>query len=266
MILVKKANHTKMENKTGKITIIAGEKMAFNSEEIFFNSFSDIENQATNIIEKDGEAKGHSFGTYKDIMLEDKEIEVKEFLTYNFYHTWNPTEKKTKHIGNDSIVVNEFRVIKVFKNGEEIKNSRERFVTDYFAHIDDWANKDGFAYSTFYYNDANNIRQPLKSEQYTPMKDVVSKYVDGVAKYKKSNRYGSPVQEQADKNRSENENTSKVVSASSVLGAIISQIPNPYAKYGGKIISGIGTGMRMFMMKPEHADEVAIMFKLEYEK
>ncbi len=98
------------------------------------------------------------------------------------------------------------------------------------------------------------------------MKEVVLKYVDGVVKYKKDNRYGSPVQEQADKNRTENETTSKVVTASSVLGAIISQIPNPFAKYGGKVISGVGTGMKMFMMKPEHADEVAIMFKLEYEK
>lgn len=137
MILVKKVNHIKMENRSGKITIIAEEKMIFNSEEIFFNSFSDIENKSSNSIEKYGETNGRAFGNYKDIILEDKEIEVKGFLTYNFYHTWNPTEKKTKHIGNDSIVVNEFRIIKVFKDGEEIKKSRERFVTDYFAHVDD---------------------------------------------------------------------------------------------------------------------------------
>lgn len=265
MIPERKVNLINMENKTGKITIIAGEKMAFNSEEIFFNSFGDIENQSSHIINKNGETNGRSFGNYNDI-IEDKDILIKEYLSYNFYHTWSPTQKKTKHIGNDSIVVNEVRILKVFKNGEEIKNSRERFATDYFAHVDDWGINDGFAYSTFYYNDANNIREILKPENYKPLKEFVSKYVDGVVKYKKENRYGSPVQEQADKNRSENQTTSKVVTASSILGAIISQIPNPYAKYGGKIISGIGTGMKMFMMKPEHADTVAIMFKLEYEK
>ncbi|WP_313377340.1 hypothetical protein [Chishuiella sp.] len=174
--------------------------------------------------------------------------------------------KKTKHIGSDSIIVNKVRVIKIFKNGKEIIKLRERFVTDYFAHIDDWAVKDGFAYTTFYYNDANNIRQPLTKENYTPLSDPVIKYVDGVVNYKKENRYGSPVQEEAEKNVEENKSTSEIIKSSSIIGAIISQIPNPYAKYGGKIVSGIGTGMRMFMLKPTSASEIAIMFKLEYEK
>ena len=254
-----------MENKSGKIIIIAGEKMAFNSNEIFFNSFGDIENISSHIIEKNGDENGRVLGNYNDLEY-DKDVIVKDYVSYNFNHTWSPTQNKTKHIGNDSINVTETRILRIYKNGIEIKKSQERFVTDYFAHVDDWANKDAFDYSTFYYHDSTNLRQILKKEHYTPLKDVVSKYVEGVVKYKKENRYGSPVQEQADKNRAENETTSKVVIASSVLGTIISQIPNPYAKYGGKIVSGIGTGMKMFMIKPEHADEVAIMFKLEYEK
>ncbi|WP_373781337.1 hypothetical protein [Kaistella sp.] len=255
-----------MENKTGNITIIAGENMAFNSEEIFFNSFSEIENQSSHIIVKNGEENGRLFGDYSELVLEDNDVKVKEYLYFNFYHTWSPTQKKTKHIGNDSIVVNEVRLIKVFKNGEELKNSRERFATDYFAHIDDWAKTGGIAYSTFYYHDSTNLRQILKKDHYTPMTEVVAKYVEGVAKYKKENRYGSPVQEQAEKNRAENNSTSMILTSSTILGTIISQIPNPYAKYGGQIIAGVSKGLKAILTVSEHADQIAIMFTLEYEK
>ena len=255
-----------MESKTGNFTIISGESMAFTSENIFFNSFSDIENTATEQIFKKGETNGHSFGNYKDLILEDKDIEVKEVVSFNFYHTWSPTQADTEHIGTDSIVVNECTIIRVYKNGEELKNSKERFVTDYFAHVDDYAKNDGFAYSTYYYHDSSNLRQLLKPEHYKPMKEVVSKYVDGVAKYKREHRNGSPVQAQANENRKENKKNSMILTSTTILGTIISQIPNPYAKYGGQVVAGVSKGLSAVITKPEHADEVAIMFKLEYKK
>ncbi|WP_313377342.1 hypothetical protein [Chishuiella sp.] len=82
-----------MENKKGKITIIAGEKMTFNSNEIFFNSFSEIENISSHIIEKNGQKNGRVYGNYNDI-VENKDVVVKESLSYNFYHTWSPMVKK----------------------------------------------------------------------------------------------------------------------------------------------------------------------------
>lgn len=148
-----------------------------------------------------------------------------------------------------------------------MKNSKERFVTDYFAHVDDKSVFDGFAYSTYYYyHDSSDLRQLLKKENYTPMIEVVRKYAEGVAKYKKGHRDGSPVQAQAEQNREDNKGASTVLTATTILRSIISQIPHPYAKYGGSIIAGIGKGLKVVLIKPQHADEVAIMFKLEYEK
>ncbi len=57
-----------------------------------------------------------------------------------------------------------------------------------------------------------------------------------------------------------------VLTSSTVLGTIISQIPNPYTKYGGQVVAGISKGLKAILTKSEHADEVAIMFKLEYKK
>ena len=69
-----------MENKTGNITIIAGENIAFNSEEIFFNSFSEMENQSSHIIVKNGEENNRLFGNYTELALEDNDVKVKESL------------------------------------------------------------------------------------------------------------------------------------------------------------------------------------------
>lgn len=69
-----------MENKTGNIKIIAGENMAFNSEEIFFNSFSEIENQSSHVIVKNGEENGRLSGNYTELVLEDNNVKVKEYL------------------------------------------------------------------------------------------------------------------------------------------------------------------------------------------
>lgn len=269
MILEKKAIHIKnkkMENKTGNFIIISGESMAFTSENIFFNSFSNIETQAAEKIIKQGELNGRRFGDYTDLLQERSDIKIKDTVSFNFYHTWSPNQKDTKHIGSDSIIVNETRIIRVFKDGEELKTSKERFVTDYFAHVDDNSKFDGFALSTWYYNDSTDLRVLLKESNYKPMKEVVRKYAEGVAKYKKEHRDGSPVQAQAEQNREDNKGTSSTLTATTILGSIISQIPHLYAKYGGKVIAGISKGLKVVMIKPEHADEVAIMFKLEYEK
>lgn len=255
-----------MENKTGNFTIISGESIAFTSENIFFNSFSDIENTASEKISKIGDTNGHSFGNYKDLVLKNSDVKVKETLSLSFYHTWTSTNPKAINVGSDSIVVHETLIHKVFEDGKEIKNGANRFVTDYFAHIDDDGIFDGLVYSTYYYHDATNFKQLLKNDQFNPHKNILRKYAEDVAKYKKDNKRCSPVQIQANENRKDNERTSMILTSSTVLGTIISQIPNPYTKYGGQVIAGISKGLAAIITKSEHANEVAIMFKLEYEK
>ncbi|GEM_PF-5572360 len=255
-----------MKNKTGNFTIFSGKNMAFTSEEVFFHSFSDIETSAAEKLIKDGQLNGRKFADYTEFLTDDISIKVKDRVVFKFYHTWANSNPNAVNVGSDSIVVNETRIIKVFKNGEELKVNAERFVTDFFAHIDHDGVFDGFAFSTWYYHDSSNYRVLLKEHAYKPMIQVVRKYAQEVAKYKRNNMRCSPIQIKANKNREDNKDTSDILTTSTALGTIVSQIPHPYAKYGGKAIAGISKGLNPIMTKSEHADEIAIMFKLEYEK
>lgn len=255
-----------MENKTGNFTIIAGETLAFTSENILINSYSDIENIAYEKISKVGELNGRSIGNYKDLIKENLDVKIEETLSLSFYHTWANTNPKTINVGSDNIVVHETLIQRVIRDGKEYKDGTNRFVTDYYAHIDDDGVFDGFGYSTYYYHDATNLRILLKNDQFKPSIEIVKQYAQSVSNYKRNNKRCSPVQIQANENRVENTTSNLILTSSTTLGTIVSQIPNPYLKYGGRVVAGISKGLKAIITKSEHADEVAIMFKLEYKK
>ena len=259
-----------MGRKTGNFTIIAGDKLTFETDEMFLNSFTDIEIHATKRVVKHGEIGGRIFGQYQE--ENDKSFQILDDLEYRFYHTWNNTNPNSVNVGHDNINVTEIRNIIVLKNGEELKESKERFVTDYFAHINDEGIFDGFAFSTWYYKDSQKVRKLLNQDNYKSMKEVVISYAKEVAKYKVNNKLCSPVQIKADDNRKGNKKTDGIISGMNTLStvtSIISKIPIPHSKIiggTGELIGYSASAIDYLVTKPTHADQVAIMFKLKFKK
>jgi hypothetical protein len=248
---------------TGNLNIIAGDSIKFVANEIEFHSTGDIINIASQKVIKQGETGGRVFGNYTPILGGDTKIE--EIITFRFYHRWESTMKKTHHLGNDIITVTEERIMTTLQNNIEI--DRNRYVTNYYVHIS-VDSEVGIAVSTWYYHDRTQYHTVMKDENVTgiAMYEVVRIYADEVAKYKKANRGGSPVQEEAHKNREKNKDNKIILNTTSAIGIIASQIPHVFAKVAGKILSSSKPVVKILLDKPEHADEAAISFTIGYER
>jgi hypothetical protein len=248
---------------SGNFTIIAGGNLKILADEIEFHSTGSITNTASGKVIKTGETGGRVFGDYEAIPEIDTKIE--ETITFKFYHRWESTMKKTHHLGNDIITVTEERIMKTLQNSIEI--DRNRYVTNYYIHIS-VDSEISTVVSTWYYHDKTQYYTVMKDENTTGivMYGIPRIYADKVAKYKKENKGGSPVQEEAHKNREENKNTKIVLNSTSVIGVIVSQIPNVFAKIAGKIISGSKPVIKILLDKPEHADEANINFIMGYKR